>query len=203
MNKYLIVLLVQVSLSYYQVAEAQSKLSLGIGGELSYPASEHFIRNVNMGTGISGLVQYAFTESFALIGMVGYLKWPPGDEDIILQIGIDIPTISVKRTAHFSAFPILIGIKGYFNRGNIRVFCMVLVGTYKMTVEAQSRPAGYVDVAEVKEGRATIGLGLGFELHFNKFVALDLSGRYQFIPDFIDGRDASNYGFRAGLLFGI
>jgi hypothetical protein len=48
-------------------------------------------------------------------------------------------------------------------------------------------------------------LAVWFNMHlqFNKFVALDLSGRYQIIPDFIDGRDASNYGFRAGLLFGI
>jgi hypothetical protein len=203
MNKYMLIVLVLLSIATYQVAEAQSKLFLGIGGELSFPSSDYFIRNVNMGSGFSVVAQYSFTPSIAVIGMAGYIKWPPADEDIILRIENGVPTASVERTAHYTAIPILFGAKGYFNQGTISVYGMILFGVYKMTIEAQDRPEGYYDVPEFKKDQATIGFGLGIEIQISNSIALDLSGRYQFLGEIAEAKDFSNYGLRAGLLFGI
>ena len=202
MKKILIVLLAHISLAFNQAAVAQSSVSIGIGGELSFPALEHFTRDVNMGTGFSVLFQYTLGEVFALTGMIGYIKWPPGDEDIVTEIREGVITRTVDRTREFSAIPIQIGMKGYFNSGFIRVYGIMLLGIHQLKIGAQPYSSDYIAPEEI-QNRATLGLGLGFEIEFSKTIALDLSGRSQFVPGWIDEHDASNYVLRAGLLFGI
>ena len=145
MKKFLIVLLAHVSLAFNQAAVAQSSVSIGIGGELSFPALDHFTRDVNMGTGFSVLFQYTLGEVFALTGMIGYIKWPPGDEDIVIEIREGVITRTVERTREFSAIPAQIGIKGYFNPGSIRVYALLLLGIYRMKIGAQQYSLSYYE----------------------------------------------------------
>jgi hypothetical protein len=154
------------------VTNAQ-KINLSVGGELAMPMGTF---GDAAGIGFGGTVrgEYPINDQIVGIADVGYLMW--GGETIDLG-GLG------EITTDYSAIPIQVGAKYYFDKG---FYGLAQVGLHMFTFDATSKITFLGTPTEssssVSESKFGVGVGAGYELPLGG-GALDINVKYQLVSD--------------------
>lgn len=183
MKKFLIVLFV---LLFALTVNAQN-INLSVGGELAMPMGT-FSDAAGIGFGGTVRGEYPINDQLVGIADVGYLMW--GGETIDLGIG--------EITTDYSAIPIQVGAKYYFDKG---FYALAQVGLHMFTFDATSKITIFGSTTEssfsTSESKFGAGFGAGYELPLGG-GALDINVKYQLVSD-----DLSYLGARVAYKFSL
>lgn len=173
---------------FIAVSVNAQNINLSVGGELSMPMGTF---GDAAGIGFGGTVrgEYPINDQIVGIADVGYLMW--GGETIDLG-GLG------EITTDYSAIPILVGAKYYFDKG---FYAIAQVGLHMFTFEATSKITFLGSTTEssasVSESKFGAGVGAGYELPLGG-GALDINVKYQMVAD-----DLSYLGARVAYKFSL
>ncbi|PKL88867.1 MAG: hypothetical protein CVV23_07975 [Ignavibacteriae bacterium HGW-Ignavibacteriae-2] len=172
------VLILSIIFAVSITAQAQ-QIKFSAGPEIALPMGD-FGDIAGTGIGASLRGEYPINEKIVGIAEIGYLTW--GEKE---TFGI---------TSSYSAIPIQVGAKYYFNNG---FYGIAEAGMHLFTVNLKIDWDGF---GTVEEDESTsdfgFGFGAGYEFPVDKFM-FDVNAKYQIISDI-------NYlGLRAGVKFAI
>lgn len=162
-------------------------INLSVGGELAMPMGTF---GDAAGIGFGGTVRGEYPINDQLVGIadVGYLMW--GGQEIDLGIG--------KISTDYSAIPIQVGAKYYFDKG---FYALAQVGLHMFTFDATSTITIFgstsTSSASTSESKFGAGVGAGYELPLGG-GALDINVKYQLVSG-----DLSYLGARVAYKFSL
>lgn len=180
-------LIVIFALLFAVTVNAQN-INLSVGGELAMPMGAF---GDAAGIGFGGTVRGEYPINDQLVGIadVGYLMW--GGETI------DLGSFG-KITTDYSAIPIQVGAKYYFDKG---FYALAQVGLHMFTFDATSKITFFGSTTEsstsTSESKFGAGVGAGYELPLGG-GALDINVKYQLVSD-----DLSYLGARVAYKFSL
>jgi opacity protein-like surface antigen len=185
-----ILALLTIVVLFIGFANAQSKMYLGAGLEVAIPMGTF---GDAAGTGFGGTATFEMSLMPQLNGYakIGYLMWA----------GKEVKSSSYTYTTDYTAIPVLVGAKYFFAPSfyglaelGIHSFSFEGESTYKNPITGATTTSS----SSVSESKFGFGIGAGYEMPVGTKAMLDISVKYQNLPN-----ELSYLGARVGVKFGI